>query len=78
MSRRRKEEPDLPKGFLTIRQILDGDDSVSKTVGVVGVATDWRAPVATRRSGEKHFSATARNQSALGLLALQIINLQSS
>ncbi|KND93803.1 hypothetical protein TOPH_01771 [Tolypocladium ophioglossoides CBS 100239] len=38
----------LPSGFVTVRDLLDGKHSVGSKVNVIGVVTDFRAPIPTR------------------------------
>lgn len=50
--------PSLPTGYVTIREILDGKVTLRNTVNVVGVVTDFRVPIPTRRAGKISSSVT--------------------
>lgn len=43
----------LPSGFATIRGVLEGQHATGSRVTVVGIVTDFRAPVATRGKGKR-------------------------
>ncbi|POR35047.1 Uncharacterized protein TPAR_04760 [Tolypocladium paradoxum] len=43
----------LPSGVVTVRDILDGKHGVGSKVNVIGVVTDFRAPIQTRGSDWK-------------------------
>lgn len=60
-SNRRKplEDPPLPKGFTSIRDILDGRNR-SKKVSVIGVVKDYLLPRSTAGPGEKHRASSLR------------------
>lgn len=51
--RRLLQDPPLPKGFTSIKDILDDGIRHGKTVSVIGVVKDYMLPRSTVRDGEK-------------------------
>lgn len=45
------KEPNLPYGFSTIQDILEGHVKVNKITSVIGVVKDQRLPIGTGGSG---------------------------
>lgn len=50
--RRSQDSPSLPRGFTTIRDLLDGSVEDQKAASIVGVVKDYRAPIQTRGAGK--------------------------
>lgn len=41
----------VPKGIVPIRDIIDGKHKTHSFVSVMGIVTDFRAPITTRHTG---------------------------
>lgn len=50
--RRAQDSPRFPKGFITIRDLLDSKIVSGKYVSIVGVVKDYRLPLPTKGSGK--------------------------
>lgn len=42
----------LPKGFISIRDLLEGTVASGKSINLVGVVKDYRLPIPTKGRGE--------------------------
>lgn len=56
-SRRRAQDVlALPRGFISIRELLDDNHGLGQTVSVIGVVKDYKLPIPTKGSGEQCIS----------------------